>query len=82
MLKCSPDGVPLAVQEIGIDVNDFGEDVYVAWLDCRGRRYVRTLAWLLERTVKPRTFDQVLVCRNYARYVLERDVGRWWGERP
>jgi hypothetical protein len=80
MLLVDCGGIPWAVQSIEVHVNEFGDAARIMWRDCLGRTYARPLDWVLQRPFgwMLRTTDQLLVCRNYARYVLERDVARWW----
>jgi len=80
MMRCGPDGVPFAVQEIDVAPGSFAfAHYFVTWTDCRGWQHKRPLDWVLEHVVvTPRTHDQLVVCRNYARYVLETNVKRWW----
>jgi len=83
MLRCDRDGVPFAVQEIDVAAGSFAyEHYFVSWTDCRGWHFKRPLDWVLEHSVVPRTLDQMYVCRNYAWYLLETNVERWWGETP
>lgn len=81
MLFVDSDAVPRAVQFLALDVDDEGECHGVMWRDCCGRIYKRSLNWLIGRSFdgRLRTRDQLFVCRNYSRMVLEQQVSRWWG---
>jgi hypothetical protein len=74
------DGIPWAVQEIAVNIDGEGIATQIVWRDCVGRVHTRPVPWVLGHkfTAELRTRDQLYVCRNYARYVLERDVARWW----
>ena len=88
LLFVDRDGVPRAVQHISIEaaassLRYSGRIGYwVRWRDCMGRVYLRSLDWILNRDLDTRlaTRDQLYVCRNYARMLLEQDVSRWWGK--
>jgi hypothetical protein len=81
LLFVDAEGVPRAVQFVALDLDDDGECHGVMWRDCCGRSYRRSLEWMLRRRFdsKLRTRDQLFVCQNYSRMLLEQDVSRWWG---